>query len=474
MKSLKIIISSVICFAVIVSCEEPLDENIYSQLSPSTLFTTEDGISSVLNSAYSYAHRNNAAACWSTFFVGGTPTGEIWGAGGSIESLWVALQDFTWDANHSQLLNLWESHYYAIRDANVVLDNIDNPAFSNEFINLTTAEAKFIRGWSYEELYKLFGTVPIYNSSSDDPLQANSTEEQLRMLIETELSDAIAVLPENADFGRATKGAARGVLMTYYMNTKQWQKAADMAKNIIDSDIYSLQSTYSEVFSINNEGNSEMIWALPKNPQGAVNAIQALTYPPSYPRPYPNNGVFAARTYLFDDFVNSFEDGDTRADMIVTEWVDTNGDPQQGLGNDQSFPAKYEFDPNSSGWQCGNDVPIVRYSDVLLSRAEALNELAGAPTQEMIDLINEVKSRAGATPLMLADHDKASLRDAIIQERKWEFFFEGKSRELLLRHDMFISDAVSRGKNAKANHVLYPIPQVELDANALLEQNGGY
>lgn len=474
MKSLRITIITVLALVGLASCEGPLDEQIYSQLAPSTLFTTEDGIKSVLNSAYSYAHRNDATANWSAFYLGGTPTGEIWGAGGSIEALWVQLQDFTWDGNHAQLLAMWTIYYNAIRDANIVLDNIDNPAFSDGFIATTTAEAHFIRGWSYSELYKLFGPLPLYTSSKDDPLQARASDGDTRALIEAELAAAAAGLPDEAAFGRAVKGTAMGVLCMYYMNTRQWQKAADLAQDIIGLNKYSLQASYGEVFAIDNEGNDEMVWAMAKAPQGAaVNAVQALTFPPNYPLPYPNNGVFAARTYLFDSFVNSFEATDTRKDMVVTQWVNNAGTPVQGLGNNQSFPNKYEFDPNSSGWMAGNDVPVIRYADVLLSRAEALNEISG-PSQEAIDLINEVRNRAQATPLALAGFDQASLRDAILQERRWEFFYEGKIREYELRHGRFISNAVARGKNAKAHHVLYPIPQVELDANALLQQNEGY
>lgn len=457
------------------SCDSPLEEKVFSQLAPGTLFTSEGGISTVLNSAYSHAHHNVVPeASWSPWYVGDMPTEAIWGLGGSIESRWVQLRDFTWDANHTQLDALWTTHYYAIRDANVVLDNINNPAFSSNFITTTTAEAKFIRGWSYSQLYKLFGPVPIYTSSSDDPLQPNSSDAALQALIEEELTQAIPVLPAKPDFGRASKGAARGILLMFYMNTQQWQKAANLANDIISSGDHALQANYKDVFAIDNEGNPEMLWALTKNPQGAPSAAQALTYPPNFPRPYPNNGVFAARTYLFDQLVNSFENGDTRKDMIITQWVDNTGKQQLGLGKNQSFPAKYEFDPNSAGWQAGNDLPIVRYSDVLLSRAEALNEISG-PTQEVIDLINRVRTRAKVAPLSLsAFGSKDALRNAIIQERQWEFFNEGKTREVLLRHNLFISDAKARGKNAQNHHVLYPFPQVELDANSLLQQNPGY
>ncbi|WP_277480630.1 RagB/SusD family nutrient uptake outer membrane protein [Catalinimonas alkaloidigena] len=458
------------------ACEKPLEEEIFSELEPSTLFSSEEGVNVVLNSAYAYAHRSGLVGSWSPFYLGGMPAGEIWGAGGSIENLWVSLIDFTWDANHAQILTMWTVYYNAIRDANIVLDNLENEALSEEFRALKEAEVHFIRGWCYAELYNLFGPVPLYTSSTDAPLQPNGSEGEIRTFIEQELmaavnSPSLAVLPQA--FGMASKGAAMGILTKHYMNTRQWQKAADLAQDIIELNEFGLvSSSYADVFSISNEGNQELLWALPKHgASGAASmAVNALMFPPNYPLPYPNNSVFAARTYLYDEFVNSFEVTDERRNMIDTAYVTTAGELVQGLGNDQSFPFKFEFDPNSVGASAGNDIPVVRYADILLSRAEALNEVSG-PSQEAIDLMNQVRDRAGVAPLTLAGFSQESLRDAILEERAKEFFFEGKRREDLLRHDRFISNAVARGKNAQPHHVLYPIPQVELDANELLEQN---
>lgn len=473
MKSIKITIITALVF-IGTACTDALDENIYSQLAPSTLFTTTGGINSVLNSAYANAHRSGVGATWAAYYLGGNPTGEIWGAGGSIEVLWVQLQDFTWDGTHGQMVSLWTAYFAAIRDANIVLDNLDHPSFSEQFVASTTADARFIRGWAYSELYNLFGPMPLYKSSSDDPLLPRSTDAETRTMIETELNAAIAGLPDTAPFGKGTKGAAMGVLCKYYMNTKQWQKAADLAKSIMDTGKYALQANYMDVFAMTKEGNNEMVWALPKDASNAstANNVVALVFPPNYPRPYPNNGVFAARTYLFDSFVNSFDANDARRAAIVTQWT-FNGVAQPALGKNQSFPLKYGWDPNSVGANQGNDVPIVRYADVLLSRAEALNELSG-PTQEAIDLINQVRNRAKVAPLTLAGFTKETLREAILRERGWEFFHEGKSREDYIRQDVFISRAIARGKNAKPYHVLYPIPITELDANKLLVQNDGY
>ena len=97
------------------------------------------------------------------------------------------------------------------------------------------------------------------------------------------------------------------------------------------------------------------------------------------------------------------------------------------------------------------------------------------PTQESIDLMNEVRERSGATLASLSDFSsKEELRDTILLERIKELYFESKRREDLIRHDRFISGAIDRGKNAKDYHVRFPLPQAEIDANPMLEQNPGY
>ncbi|MBC6999630.1 RagB/SusD family nutrient uptake outer membrane protein [Cytophaga sp. FL35] len=476
MKSYKYKIIAILFCLNMLSCSDRLDEEVFSELSPTTLFTTEQGISSLMNSAYTYAHRSGAVAAWAPYHMGTMTTGETWGAGGSIEELWVQYINYTWTSNHDHFLTMWNTYYNSIRDANLVLANLENEAFSNTFIQITEAEVHFLRGWCYSELYKLFGRVPLYKTPTDDPLQPRASEEEVRNFIEQELIAAVETLPlEPEAFGKASKGIALAVLSKYYLNTKQWENASDTAKKVIDLDQYTLLSNYSDVFAIENEGNAELIWTLPKLASSgtASNLVNALIFPPAYPRPFSNNAVYAARTYLFDEFVNSFEATDTRVSQIITEYSLADGTVVEGLGNDQTHPYKLPWDPNAVGPNAGNDIPVIRYSDILLTRAEALNESSG-PSQEVIDLINQVRNRANASPLTLSDFTKNSLRDIILREREWEFYFEGNSREDQIRHGVMISRAQSRGKNAQDFHILFPIPQTNLDANPVLEQNPGY
>ncbi|RYZ47407.1 MAG: RagB/SusD family nutrient uptake outer membrane protein, partial [Sphingobacteriales bacterium] len=160
--------------------------------------------------------------------------------------------------------------------------------------------------------------------------------------------------------------------------------------------------------------------------------------------------------------------------LLLTSFVNTAGATVSLLGGDNIRSFKYLPDPGAVGASHGNDIPEIRFADILLAHAEALNELNG-PSQAAIDLINRVRTRAGVSILALVDFpSKDLLRDHILKERGWEFFSEGHRRLDLLRMNKFISNAVARGKNAKPHHVLFPIPQEVMDSDPLLEQNAGY
>ena len=475
MKNLNIKIATVFFAFSFFSCDSMLEEEVFSELTPETFLTTEKGINSVLNSAYSAGQLQSFDAYIAYLYLSGLTSGEIWNIGGSIEAWFSPLSNFAWNSNHRYSLGLWAESYRAIRDANLVLDNLEMGDFSTEYKAKVSAEARFIRAWSYRNLYINFGAIPLYITSDSEIIQASiprASNDKVEDFIISELNASITDLPLNAAIGRATKSAAMGLLCKFYLNTKHWQESANMAQKIMDMGVNALEEDYNEVFSLTNEGNPEILWALASVAPAQGRAINALVVAPGFPA-LPTQQIFGARTYLFDDFVRLFEAEDTRDDRLVKSYTSNGGQFFQLFGNDFTFPLKYEFDPSQVGPIQGNDIPIVRFSDILLSRAEALNQING-PTQESIDLINEVRSRANATEITLAGYSQESLRDFILQERKLEFWFEGKTREDLLRHDLFISDAIARGKNAQPYHVLFPIPQIDIDASPEIEQNPGY
>ena len=138
-----------------------------------------------------------------------------------------------------------------------------------------------------------------------------------------------------------------------------------------------------------------------------------------------------------------------------------------------SFSLKIERFVSDSAeiWICG--LYMFRYADVLLAKAEAMNELNG-PSEEAIEWVNQIRRRANATEIKLVDFNKDTFRDFILDERGRELYCEGHRRDDLIRHGKYIEYARKDGMDAKDYHILFPIPQKALNENSNLKQNPGY
>ncbi|HKJ47422.1 MAG TPA: RagB/SusD family nutrient uptake outer membrane protein [Balneolales bacterium] len=468
------------------SCKNILQEQPYSQIAPGNLLTSQDGVTAVLASAY-----GNANAI-SKYFVNDLSewcTDLSWQTNGGENREAVLYINFNWDPSAGGLNNYYNNYYGAIRDANTILDNKDQMskiANADELI----AEARFVRALSYQYLHLMFGPTPLRKSNNDKLDLPKASESDMLSFIESEYKAVISTLPDpgkEAAYGRATSGAARGLLCKFYLNTKQWQKAADMAKEIINMGYYNLFPNFMDMLKVSNEGNREMIWVFPYSAKGhggqEANLIANGTFPPGFQK-WPRTGLvmqsnwnnWASQYRLRDAFYNSFDPNDDRIKPIMTEYINAKGNTINLLNTkDDTRSFRYWPDPNAQGNFHGNDIPAVRYADILLTRAEALNELNG-PNQESIDLINQVRTRAGMSNLQLSGFSsKDALRSHILLERGWEFYDEGKRREDLIRMGKFIEYAHNRGvSHADSHQVLYPIPQPAIDANPNLKQNPGY
>lgn len=492
MKLTKTIIkySSLILLLIGISgCEDQLNAPVHSQLAPSNFLVSEEGMENTLASAYGHAlfHFTTKEA----IAVQEMPTDITFSWGGGFERIAVQYVNYTWDANTLDLIQ-YDNHYEAIRNSNIILENFESAEISNSKKTLLSSEARFIRAYSYYQLFLNFGPVPLRTSTStttQDLELPRASEEDMLNFIETEFQESIAGLPEPGNepaYQRAHKGAARGLLTEFYMNTKQWQKAVDMADEVINMGVYELYPVYADMFKVENERNREYIWIIVcnRNPNRATtNGWMNAAFPNNLQRVpkldldwKPEFVSFGANYTLRKDFVQSFLPGDTRFETIVTEWINTEGDTIKALEQQIDNARDFKWlDRNPGSRSHGNDIPIIRYADILMLKAEALNELQG-PNQVSIDLINQIRARAGISDISLNDFNtKEELRNHIMKERAWEFRSEGKRRNTLIRMGKLIENANDRGiTNAQPHHTRFPIPQSALDANPALEQNPGY
>jgi starch-binding outer membrane protein, SusD/RagB family len=466
-------ISSLLLLLAFSSCKKALNEDNFSQLSTDDFLRTESGIKALSISAYSNA-QYVAFPMNARIDFAELPTDIMYQAGGGVAGNAAQLYNFTWESTMAWFNGEgWNKPYRAIRDANVLLDNISKAPMADAKRKVYEGEARFIRAYAFYLLYDWYGPVPLVTSSTPSATIQRATDAEMQTFFEKEFTEAASLLPvTQTEYGRATKGAALGFLTKFYLNSKQWQKCADAAQKVIDLGVYDLYPEYVDMFKVENEINKEFIFVSPcVNIAGQGNQWMAVSFPATYPR-LNNQASFASNYKLYDAFVNSFAATDKRKGCILTSYKTSTGTTVQLLGKNESRSFKYFPDPNSLNADAGNDIPELRYADILLSRSEALNEING-PNQESITLINKVRSRANVPLYTVGSFTKESFRDAILNERLWEFFTEGFRRQDLIRQGKFISNAVARGKNAKDFQVLFPIPQPEIDVSHI-QQNNGY
>ena len=492
MKKLFIYFFMLPAYFMLNGCEALLEEKVRSEYTEETLLATKSGLESVLADAYSRGNDIRDIVKRSDM-----TTDILTQSGGGESGTATPLINFRWDSSNELEAFDWMRYWEMIRNANIILANINKASgFSNdEDKKFLEAESRFIRVWAYYFLWDQYGTMPL-RKSVDDPMElAKATNEEFYTFMETELKDNI--IPniyeagKEPSYGRANKGAAMGFLCLWYLNNHKWQDCLDIAQDIIDGKagkIYDLFPDYNMMFALENEQNCEFIWSITcLANSGNTNVLFPTTIPTDFKEGIDGylNGVvntswsnFASNYKLYDDFYYSFSPEDVRKGRILTKYIDSNGniiDLLDGTHKDETRAMKFPPDPSSTGNAHGNDFPLIRYAEIILAKAEALLELNGL-NQETVDLVNDIRERAGLEDVSLSDFStKDESLEEILNQRKWEFFYEGKRRRDLIRTGRYIKCAHDRGiKNAADYHVLFPIRQSAIDANPLLKQNEGY
>jgi hypothetical protein len=189
------------------ACKKALEVTPPGELAPGNVLTTENGIRAVLFSSYSFMQNQTP----SRFVINNSEvTTDIGINSGGAEFLTLTqLINFTWDASLGTFqIDVWAPNYRSIRDANIVLENVNNVKTTDANKLLYAAEARFLRAFAYDMLYKWFGPVPLRTTSTSDPIMAKASDGEMRSFIEAELLAAIPDLPDPGKedaFGRRIK-----------------------------------------------------------------------------------------------------------------------------------------------------------------------------------------------------------------------------------------------------------------------------
>jgi hypothetical protein len=436
-----------------------------------------------------------------------------------------------WDASTGRTGTYWTTMYAVITRANLVLARGPGVATAHEDMRTyNLAEAKFLRGYAYLWLTKVYDDVPLLVSpeEQDNPRPTRTPVEQVHQAIIQDLTQAEAVLPASwgsSDVfglptqGRATRAAAQMALADLYlwrssfMLSNEWQQASDWAKKVIDSPVWGLNDDYLKTFLPIFKGNREMIFFITNSGRNdrSSSVFQLFYYPRDWGLDLGQGGGWGL-IHPTDWFYNSYLPGDYRGSTgrdFTSQAAYVNGGcsfsgvcpgnpPSPGAAfADGPMSWKYRKSDNGAVWWLGDvDVPLYRFAEAILIYAEAQNELGNAG--EAVTYLNRIRARArqgtgtetraephdyGTAPGELMDN--LSVREAIYMERAWEFAFEAKRWFDLVRRD---SREPGYWKNSLEQHdrnstlagklvefrKRFPIPQAQRNVNPSLTQNPGY
>ncbi|WP_417370951.1 RagB/SusD family nutrient uptake outer membrane protein [Gelidibacter japonicus] len=397
----------------------------------------------------------------------------------------TAFDDFQYIATNGLSTGWWNSHYAVIFACNEVINNIIESGATDEGSLINDAEARVMRALMYFELRRDYGQVPIITVTIDVPSDAfgpKATISEIDNFIKEDLVIAENQLPLTwSSFpGRATSGFAKSLLAKLYLYEGEWVKAYNKCQEVIDSGVYMLDPSLTNLFEKSGNNGPESIFEI----QQTVTE-SGQSYNNNY---FISQGVRGTGIWNLgwgfnvptQNLVDAFEVGDARkANTILSSGQDDGGFGSGTLPTSPPLAQPYwnkkaytmesvrrNYGKNGNAWE---NIKIIRYADVLLMAAEAANE-AGM-SSDASGLINQVRSRAGLPNTTVAS--QSELRNAIKQERRVELALEESRFYDLVRWGDATTALGSLGYQPK--NALFPIPQEAIDqSGGIITQNPDY
>jgi hypothetical protein len=393
--------------------------------------------------------------------------------------------NFTISIQAPILQEAWSNYYVIINRANAILDKIGNADISVVQNKARyTAETKFLRALAYFDLVRIFGNVPMVNSviSIEDAYKKGreSVDKIYSDVIIKDLSEAEMDLPQtygNADVGRVTRGAVKSLLGKVYLTRNDFTKAEQKLQEVTTLG-YALLPKYTDLFDYSkNEHHSEYIFDIEYEEGIGLGSAFTNTFIPNSVQMaafYKVAGGRGESNSVADGLFNLFTQDDLRRDISVGVkggYIDGSGNLVPLLPTtSQTYTKKYLF-PVITGNDSRANWKVIRYADVLLMYAEALNE--NNKTNEALGFLNEVRMRAGVDTY--SGLSKEDTREKIYLERRLELSFEGHRWFDLVRTGR--AHTVMQSAGMMPFMTVFPIPlsQIQIINDiSIFPQNQGY
>jgi len=474
-----------------MGCNDDLEAVSYAEINPSIFPKTDTDVEAVVAAAY-YPLRGS----WWDGIHTTSENGLMFILDSSTEILMGDYGIQSAGSNHSYTPNTegatrpYDMFYNKLSSMTLSIDRIEKSDALQSVKDYAIAEIKCARGFLAYELFDMYGPIVVapleilLDPLQEAPLARLSYNEMVKF-IESDLKDAAAGLksPAETPYGRFSKGMARMILIRLYLHEKRWAEVEEQSNAIIAMGHYELEDDYVSLWDLNDTAASskEVIFAVPSDYAGtSENQWQLMVLPSNYP-----DGAGWGTAQSSWAFYDSFEPTDVRKTNLIAEYTGTDGETyNQANPGDfmQLGPIALKIDPDEDrgGEYTTVDIILYRYADVLLSKAEAIANKNGAPNQEAIDLVNEIRLRAQIPLVDLADYsDLYDFNTLILEERSHEYWCEnGQYRSDLIRHGRFTEynqNLVGVESQSSKTKEVYPFSFERInEGKGVFLQNPGY
>lgn len=488
-KNIKTLAASLFAFVVITSCNK-LDETPYSSIFTDNFYKTASDAEAAATAMYGpLVDLYNTAGTFASDFsadqiyprpVVGRDTYTLF----SYDPNYTTQKSFSRQFESPQ--QIWQSCYSGIEKANWVLYKVPNTDMDATRRTEILGEAYFLRAFYIWTLTKNFRDIVVKtrpSTSIDSAIVGKTEQKDVYKQIYADLDQAINDLKPNASGitkGRPSKEVAMALYAKAALYDENWAVALEKAKAVISSGAYSLMPNVLDVYDVSkeDEARKENMWAYECDNTSPGNSTQII----SLYGPKNSDGPAYAVTsfgsaFAYQSFFDSFDPADKRRQLLDTFYINKLGEVVHQKDITPITPhgveVKKYMDPVSPSHSV--NIPILRLADVYLIAAEASAEANGV-TDESYSYIDVVRSRAGL-PGLTKGLSKDQFKDSVLRERSWELFGEGDRWYDLTRTNTFMQvipkavNDVFPTRTPQQRNRYFPIPQDEINANNLLEQN---